>query len=221
MALAFGNLTTSNQNPASNSQTLAVNCSSGTDRGLFVVITMTNTVNFASATYNGVAMTLVSSRQYSGLSQRQAAYYLANPATGTNNLVINFTGNQWNPTSIMAQSFTGVDTTAGVEASNGASTTPHSRSLTISNNSVIYATGISNNAQSFNYDIGGSSRTASFNGHNVNKIVEGAWSATGLSAGAQNVTTKADFGTITNNRFEIKEAVASPPAGRRRIIVVS
>ncbi len=212
MAIAFGNLTTSNQNPGGSSQTLSVNCSAGTDRALFVVITMANSTNFNNATYNGIAMTLVNNQNYSGFAQRQACFYLANPDTGANNLVINFTGSQWSSTSIMAQSLTGASQTAPTNyASNGGSVTPHTESITISANDVIYLSGISNGGQSFNYDIAGSSRTPAFNGHNTNKIVEGAWSSTSLSAGSKDCVTKADSGNITNHRWALSEASVATP----------
>ena len=217
MAIAIGNKTQSNQNPAGSSQTLAHTQNTGSDRGLLVVITMANTVSFASATYNGTAMTLVQNINYGGQSQRCAAYYLQNPDTGNNNIVINFTGSQWNPTSIFAVSFTGAGN-FGAFGSNGALTTPNSQSITIAANSIIYLTGLSANAQSFGYEIGGSTRTFEFS-HNTNRIVRGALSATGLSAGATNVTTKTNFNTVTNFRVEVQEA-GGAPAGRRRIIIV-
>jgi hypothetical protein len=216
MAIAIGNKTASNANPSAATQTLSHNMSAGADGTLLVVITMANTVNFTGCTYNGVAMTLVQNINYSGQSQRCAAYVLQAPATGSNNIVVSFSGSQFNSTSIFACSFTGAGN-FGAFGVDGATTTPNSRSITIAANSIIYLTGLSSNAQSSGYDIGGSTRTNEF-AHNTNRQVEGALSATGLSAGATNVTTKADFGTITNFRVEITEAGA-PPVTRRRIII--
>lgn len=204
MAIAIGNKTQSNQNPNGSSQTLAHNQNTGSDLGLLVVITMANTVNFSGCTYGGVAMTLVQNINYSGQSQRAAAYYLQSPPTGGNNIVVNFSGSQFNSTSIFAVSFTGAGN-FGAFGSNGALTTPNSQSITISANSIIYLTGLSSNAQNTQYSIGGSSRPFEFS-HNTNRIVRGAVSGTGLSAGATNVTTRADFGTVTNFRVEIQEA---------------
>ena len=210
MALVLGNKTTSNANPGGSSQTLSVNCSSGSDRGLLVSVTMSNTVNFSSATYNGVSMTLVRNQNMGTLSQRQALFWLADPSTGANNLVVNFSGSQWNSTSIMAQSFTGADATIGNDAGNGLVTSPHSQTLTVSANSVIYLTGVSVAGQSFGYIIDGSTRTNDF-AHNTNRQVEGAFSATGLSAGSITCITKADSGSVTNVRVEIKEVAAAVP----------
>lgn len=215
MALAIGNKTQSNQNPNGTTQTLAHNQNTGSNRGLLVVVTMSNSVDFSGCTYGGVAMTLVRNTLFSAESQRQAAYYLANPATGSNNIVVSFTGSQFNSTSIFAVSFTGAD---GIDTSNSNTSvsTPNSQSLTISDNSIIYASGISSNAQNTGYDIGGSTRTFEFS-HNTNIQVRGCLSATGLSAGSQNITTKADFGYVTNFRVAVKEYVSS--TSRRRIII--
>lgn len=215
MALAIGNKTQSNANPNGTTQTLAHNQNTGSNIGLLVVVTMSNSVDFSGCTYGGVAMTLARNTLFSAESQRQAAYYLANPATGSNNIVVSFTGSQFNSTSIFAVSFTGAD---GIDTSNSNTSvsTPNSQSLTIVTNSVIYTSGISSNAQNTGYDIGGSTRTFEFS-HNTNIQVRGCLSATGLSAGSQNVTTKADFGNVTNFRVAIKEYVA--PASRRRIII--
>lgn len=204
MAIAIGNKTASNQNPNGASQTLAHNQNTGTDRGLLVVITMASTVNFSGCTYNGASMTLISNNFDSSEGQRVAGYYLANPDTGSNNIVVSFTGSQFNSTSIFAVSFTGAN---GVDSNgyNVSASTPNSQSLTISANSIVYASGISGNAQNTGYDIGGSTRTFEFY-HNTNKVVRGCLSATGLSGGSTNVTTKADFGNVTNFRVAILEA---------------
>jgi hypothetical protein len=207
MALAKGNTTTSNQNPNGATQTLSHNQDAGDDKYLFVSIVMSSSVTVSSMTYNGVAMTLLGSGNYGGLTQNNHMFGLATTDSGSNNIVITFSGSQFSGTSIIAQSFTGVSGATNY-ASTGLVTTPNSQSMTISENSVIYATGISNNAQSFGYQIGGSTVTNSFS-HNSNKIVEGAFSNLGLSAGVQNVSTIADFSTITNARVEILEAVAS------------
>jgi hypothetical protein len=214
MAITIGNRTQSNANPGGTSQTLAHNMSTGANGGVLVVITMSSSANFSGATYAGVAMTLVRNSLDTSESQRVAAYYLANPATGLNNIVVSFTTAQNNSTSIFAVSFTnvsGIDTSAYTASS----ATPSSQSLTILAGSVIYATGMSSNAQNTGYNIGGSTRTFEFS-HNTNRVVRGCLSATTLSAGANNVTTKADFGNVTNFRVAVKEFVAT---STRRIFI--
>jgi len=217
MAIAISNQTASNLNPNATSQTLPFTVFAGSDRTLLVVITMPNAVNFAGATYDGVPMTLVRATNFSGIGQRQAAYILQNPNTGSNNIVLSFTGTQVQSTSIYAAAFTGAGGFDN-DAANISSNTPNSRSLTIQAGSIIYATGISTFSQSFNYTIDGSSRTPSFNGHNTGtEIVEGALSAVGLTAGSKEVTTRADAGSITNYRIAILEAGGGPAPTRRRI----
>tara|TARA_R110001632_G_scaffold201361_2_gene324387 strand:- start:432 stop:1097 length:666 start_codon:yes stop_codon:yes gene_type:complete len=220
MAIAYGISKYSNQNPSGNSQTLGVTCTNGTDKGLFIVVTMANTVNFSSATYNGVAMTLIGNSNYGTLSQRQCGFWLANPDSGSQyNFVVNFSGNQWNNTSIMAQSLTGVSqTTTTNHASNGLVSTPHTRSITLGANDIIYLSGISTQAQPYGYQIPtGSTLTNAF-AHNTNKQVEGAWSGLGLSAGATNISTIAGSGTISNHRWAFGEASGGGVA-RRRVFI--
>ena len=214
MALVIGNKTFSNPNPNATSYTQMHNQSVGSNRGLLAVVTMPNNVNFSSATYGAVSMSLVQNILFSSESQRQVAYYLANPNEGFNAFRINFSGSQTNSISIALFSFTGAD---GIDtnSSNTSVTTPNSKSLTILTNSVIYASGISSNAQNTGYDIGGSTRAFEFS-HNTNIVVRGCLSATGLSAGSKNVITKADSGNVTNFRVAVKEYV---PATRREIII--
>ncbi len=209
MSIAIGNKTSANATPASNSQSLPHNHNVGTGGTLLVVLTMASTANFTgTATYGGVSMTLVRNQLFSGLSQRQAIFVLETPPTGGNTVVVNFTGSQFNSTSLYVQSFTGANG-YGVEDVNGASNSPNSKVLNIQQNSVIYTTGISDNTQSFGYEIAGSTRVNEFS-HNTNKQVEGALSAIGLPSGNTDVITKADFGSITNYRIEIREAGSTP-----------
>ena len=211
MAIAYGTSRYSNQNPGGSSQTLAVTCTNGTDKGLFVVVTMVNSVNFSSATYNGVAMTLIGNSNYGTLSQRQCGFWLANPDSGSQyNFVVNFSGSQWNSTSIMAQSLTGVSQIATTNhANNGLLSTPHTQSITISANDIIYISGISTQAQPYNYEIPTGTAVTNPFAHNTNKQVEGAWSGLSLSAGATDVTTRSGSGTISNHRWAFSETGGS------------
>ena len=223
MAIVFGFNKYSNQNPGgANSQTLGVTCTNGTDKGLFIVVTMPNGVNFSSATYNGTAMTLIGNQNYGSAAQRQCGFWLANPDSGVQyNFVVNFTGGQWGgPTSIMAQSFTGISqTTTTNHASNGLVTTPHTVSITIAANDIIYMSGISGSAQAYNYEIPTGTAVTNAFAHNTNKQVEGAWSGLSLSAGATNISTRANSNTITNHRWAFGSA-GGGGGGRRRIIIL-
>ena len=223
MAIAYGLAKYSNQNPSGNSQTLlGVTCTNGTDKGLFIVVTMPNGVNFSSATYNGTAMTAIGNQNYGSAAQRQCGFWLANPDSGSQyNFVVNFSGGQWGgPTSIMAQSFTGISqTTTTNHASNGLVTTPHTVSITIAANDIIYMSGISGSAQAYNYEIPTGTAVTNAFAHNTNKQVEGAWSGLSLSAGATNISTRANSNTITNHRWAFGSA-GGGGGGRRRIIIL-
>ena len=206
MAIGFGFKTVSNQNPNANKQQLSVQCSAGTNTGLFVSVTMATTVNFNNAFYDGVQMQKLNIRTYSSISIRQVFYYLPNPTTGSAKILeVRFTGGQYNSTSIIAQSLTDVtQNNLSGDASNGLSTTPHSQSLTIDANSVIYLSGISTQAMAYPYIIGGNSEALDLNQHNVNgKIIGGAFSTNNLSAGSQTCIAKSNAGSITNHRIGI------------------
>ena len=209
MALVTGNTKFINQNPGSSAFSTSHTHNVGDDGLLLVVMTMTSTVNFSNCTYGGVSMSLVSNALFSGLSQRQAVYSLSNPLTGGNTFTATFSGSQWSSMSFAILSFTG-SSGIGNYLSTGGSSTPHSETLTVSQNSLIYASGISNNSQSFPYTIDGSNATNIFT-HNTNKIVEGALPINNLNAGNIIIQTKTDFGNITNLSVEIMELGVTPP----------
>ena len=155
-------------------------------------------------------MTLIATQNFSGLSQRVAFYGLLNPPTGNNDLTVSFNAAQFNPVSVFAVSFTGC-AGAGNFATNGASNTPNTKTLTVTAGSCIYAMGISNNAF-IGIDIDGTARPLEFQ-HNTNTQVAGALSAVPLPAGTIDVVTKVNFNTVTNTRLEILAAGATPPTG--------
>lgn len=182
--------------------------SAQSDKVLLVLVTMANTVNFGNATYDGVTMTPVLSKNFNGLSQRQRVYSLANPADGTNQFRVSFTGNQWNGVSIACYTFIGCGG-VGNTGINGGSTTPNSKSLTCSDGSIIMLTGISNNAFQ-NFVIDGVSKSTLYQ-HNTNKQTAGTLS-NNVSAGSITCTSVVNSGNVTNVRVEMLEASA-PPSG--------
>lgn len=183
--------------------------SAQSDKVLLVLVTMANTVNFSSATYDGVTMTNVLSQGFGGLQQRQRVYALSNPSDGNNQFRVNFTGNQWNGVSIACYTFIGC---AGVGSTgkDGGTATPHNRNLSCSDGSIVMVTGVSNNAFQ-NFDIGGT-QTPLYQ-HNTNKQTAGAIS-NNVSAGLVLCQTKVNSGTVTNVRVEMLEASA-PPSGNQ------
>tara|TARA_R110001599_G_scaffold335510_1_gene552605 strand:+ start:71 stop:736 length:666 start_codon:yes stop_codon:yes gene_type:complete len=211
MALIIGNKTPFVQSPLSpwTSLTKSHTQNTGSDGFLFVSFVMSNSRGYSGCTYGGQAMTLIKTQNFGGLQQRWACYGLLNPPTGNNNIVVSFGGTMFTPVSMFAVSFTG-SSGAGVFATNGASTTPNSKTLTVSAGSCIYGMGISNNAFT-GIDIDGSARPLEIQ-HNTNKQVGGALSLVGLSAGSTSVVTKVTWSSVSNSRVEIKEASA-PPSG--------
>ena len=211
MALIIGNKTPFVQSPLSpwTSLTKSHTQNTGSDGFLFVSFVMSNSRGYSGCTYGGQAMTLIKTQNFGGLQQRWACYGLLNPPTGNNNIVVSFSGSVFSPVSMFAVSFTG-SSGAGVFATNGASTTPNSKTLTVSAGSCIYGMGISNNAFT-GIDIDGSARPLEIQ-HNTNKQVGGALSLVGLSAGSTSVVTKVTWSSVSNSRVEIKEASA-PPSG--------
>ena len=203
-----GNTTSANPTPGANNYQFTHNQNTGTGRLLIIQLTMANTVGYSGCTYGGQAMTQLHSTNRGGLSQRMAFFYLVDPPTGNNTLRINFSGNQWNPISIHARSFTG---SAGIgnEGRTGGQSTPNTKTLTVSDDSLIMATACSINAISTIQIPQGSNR--SFVTHNTNRQVgTGAISANaGFSAGTENIRTTSTFGSVTNDRVEIL-GISSP-----------
>tara|TARA_R100000908_G_scaffold51490_1_gene26806 strand:+ start:294 stop:989 length:696 start_codon:yes stop_codon:yes gene_type:complete len=214
-----------------NKKSISVTCSPGTNPGLFVVVSMANTVNFNNAFYkdtNGNFVQMQRMTRRNMVSTRQVGYWLANPPTGVAlDFEVRFTGNQWNPISIYAQSFTGVGQnnlttehaynlgfSGGIDG-----TTPHSRSITIAANDLICLSGISTQSMSNPFVIGGANAALEVNQHNVNgKFVSVAYSGTSLPAGSTVCTTVSNSGKITNQAWVIPDAV-SGGSTRRRIII--
>lgn len=195
------------------------NHNSGTaqsDKQLLVVCTMTSTVNFTSATYNGVTMSVVLNKTFSGLSQRQKIFTLANPSDGNNQFRVNFTGNQWNGVSIACYTFIGCSG-VGNTAINGGSPTPNSKTLNCSNGSMIMCCGISNNAFQ-NFSIDGVSLPTLYQ-HNVNKQTAGVIS-NNVSAGLIDVTSVVNFSNVTNVRVEMLEAGGTPPSNSGNFLIM-
>lgn len=84
---------------------------------------------------------------------------------------------------------------------------PNNQTLSVSQNSYIYAMATSQFAISTGFTINGSTRPKEFT-HNTNDQNIGCLSLK-LNAGTINVNVDADSGTITNYRIEIQEASSS------------
>ncbi len=103
---------------------------SGSDRLLLICITMRNTVTISGITFGGVAMSLIHQTNRGGLQQRMSMFSLANAPIGSgNNIVITFSGFQFNPISIHARAYTNSSGT-GALIRNGATATPNTKTIT-------------------------------------------------------------------------------------------
>jgi hypothetical protein len=207
-----GNTTSANPTPGANSKTQAHTHNTGSDGLIIAQFTMSNTRTYTYCTYGGQAMTELYQINRGGLSQRMAFFYLENPPTGNNNLVVGFNGSQWNPISIHIRSFTNSGG-VGASARTGGQSTPNTQSLTVEEDSLIMITSCSINAISTQQIPTGTNRT--FTTHNTNRQVgTGAISAdVGHSAGSVSIRGTSTFGSVTLDRTEIKGLSSSSTAG--------
>tara|TARA_R100000995_G_scaffold66643_2_gene35409 strand:- start:6341 stop:6991 length:651 start_codon:yes stop_codon:yes gene_type:complete len=210
-----GNTTNGNPTPGASSHTISHTQNTGNDRLLVVQLTMSNARSYSGCTYGGQAMTQLYTINRGGLSQRMAFYYLEDPPTGANDIVISFNNSVWNPISIHARSFTdsgGV----GASAKTGGTATPHTQNLTVEEDSLIMITSCCVNVILTQQIPDGTTRT--FTTHNTNRqVATGAISAdAGHSAGTIDLRATATTGNLTLDRIEIKGLSSSS----RRIIVV-
>ena len=198
-----GNVTNANPTPAANNKTQNHTHNTGSNGLIIAQFTMNNSRTYTGCTYGGVAMTQLYQINRGGLSQRMAFYYLENPPTGNNQLRVNFNGSQWNPISMHIRSFTD---SGGVGASGrtGGSSSPHTRSITVEQDSLIMITSCCVNAILTQQIPTGTNRT--FTTHNtIRQVATGAISADGgHSAGSVSLRATSTFGNLTLDRTEIK-----------------
>tara|TARA_R100001198_G_C5144775_1_gene156971 strand:- start:24 stop:689 length:666 start_codon:yes stop_codon:yes gene_type:complete len=203
-----GNTTSANPTPGASSKTQAHTHNTGSDGLIIAQFTMSNSRNYSGCTYGGQAMTQLYQINRSGLGQRMAFFYLENPPTGSNNLVVSFSGSQWNPISMHIRSFTN---SGGVGASGrtGGQSTPNTQSLTVEDDSLIMITSCSINAITSQQIPQGTNRA--YTQHNTNRqVATGAISAdTGHSAGSISLRSTSTSGNLTLDRTEIKGLTSS------------
>lgn len=212
-----GNVTNANPTPGANSKTQAHNHNTGSGGLIVAQFTMSNSRNYSGCTYGGQSMTKLYEINRGGLSQKMAFFYLENPPTGNNNLVVSFSGSQWNPISIHIRSFTGSGG-VGASARTGGSATPNTQTLTVEEDSLIMTTSCSNAVILTQQIPQGTNRT--FTSHNTNKqVATGAISADGgHSAGTISLRATAGSGNLTLDRTEIK-GLGGGGGSTRRIII--
>ncbi len=115
-----------------------------------VVASMSDTGRtITGVTWNGVSMTQAQQSTVScdGANTRLAMFTLANPATGTQNLVVNWSGTMDFGSSVSVYSFTGA-TTGGNSLIGTPTITPNIQTMSMSTNSMILGVSLSRYSQS-------------------------------------------------------------------------
>ena len=138
-----GNITKKFVSPGS-SYTFSHTQNSGSDRLLVVIVHNPNGVNTSGVTYGGVALTSKLNYNTSAIGWRTRIWYLEDPAEGSNNVVVTFSGNQTNKSGMIAVSFTNSDG-IGVTGKNtsGGWAAWETVTLTVEDNSKILFGGLS------------------------------------------------------------------------------
>jgi len=219
MAITVGNKSTNKTTPGSNSFiTFNHTQNAGSDGLIVIAISMSTSNNSTTVTYNGVTMTERLKYGSSQISQRWGFWELAAPATGSNQVRINFTANVFNPVNTQVQSFTGA-VAGGLVGNNDQASSPHTRTRTgITAGSVMMLMTVSTaNIGGGNLKVDGV--TISKNTLNNNRYQSVGTSTNPLSAGSVVciATGAANWNTLSNQTLEIKAASASPARNRIHI----
>ena len=206
--------------------TLSHNSNTGTDRLLVVFVGYASSLNCTSVTYNGVSMTKQGGwiMNDTGAGFEYDIWYLVAPDTGTNNVVATMSGA--GTIGMMATTFTGAEQTTPLQSLNSAAAaTPHTQSITISDQSMIMGIASSRYSLDSTAPITIDGTAVAFASADLSGAIflaqVAVWTRNAnLSSGSKDVITDtiADSFFADNTRIEIKEAAAAP-ATRRRIIV--
>ena len=138
-----GNITDKFASPGS-SYSFSHTQNSGSDRLLVVIVHNPNGTNTSGVTYGGVSLTSKLNYNTSASGWRTRIWYLEDPAEGSNNVVVTFSGNQTNKCGMIAVSFTNADG-IGVTGKNtsGGWAAWETVTLTVEENSKILFGGLS------------------------------------------------------------------------------
>lgn len=221
MALTIGNISNNITNPSGGSVTFSHTQNTGTNGYIYVYINMGNAEPAPTGvTYNGVSMTLVNtSSGDSSFNIKNYLYQLANPATGSNSVVVSFTA-----FTMYANVYTKVISTTGSAGignytwSNVTSTTATLNLASVGTGSTVFATMYNNNNLTQTITINGTAYTTPFE----NKFTR--FSVDVSTQYKENVTNGNASGTVntvdvvSGYAFEIK---AAADAARRRIMIIS
>lgn len=220
MAMFIGNETNINPNPNSTSYTLGSPNqhvqNTGSDGFLFVEVCISATYTVTGVTWNGVSMNLLDNNLSGNPPNlRLYRFYLANPDTGAQNLVISFNTTYVTTFGCFIQSFTGC---SGISNSSftGLANSPHNDTMTVSDGDVLYGSGMSQytistiNIDGVDYFSPNFSANANVEGDRWTGEISGI-----LSAGTSNYEndTGASPFQVTNQWVLFGEAGAPPIGG--------
>jgi hypothetical protein len=182
----------------------------GSDTLLVVAIQCPSTKNISTVKYNGVAMTSRLNYSSSQLSARYGFWELENPASGTNEVRVDYNVNLNNTVLTRVQGFSGA-TGGGVVGNNDIANSPHSRTRTgITAGSLMMVQAVATNSHASNAITVGS-ETIPSQAHQGDRNQRVGCSTVPLTAGSVVVVTKASatYKKPTNSTLEIKAASTS------------
>ena len=214
MALVKGTKTSTIVLSCAPTGTIAHSHDVGANGLLVVLIAWGNNVNLTGVTYGGVAMTRMID-YYSGTGTYVTPFYLAAPATGSNNVVVTMSTTA--AVGFLAQSYTGaVSSITNVAWTSGEATSPTSQNITVSANSMLIAWSQStfsfDSAAAITIDgVATGFGSCDLNGTVYTSQVCVHANNTNLSAGSKTVITdtQADIWICSNGILEIKEVTVA------------
>ena len=166
--------------------------------------------------YGGNALSKTYEQNTTTTEIRHQAWEISTPPTGSNTVLVSFSGAQFNPITTEAISFINANG-IGVEAFTDTVGPPATGTISVSSNSMIVGIGTAGTT-GLSIDINLSSRTLDWNS-NINNFVFGAVSETGLSAGSINYSGSSSA-SIAMWAVEIQEFVEPSTETSRNTQVV-
>jgi hypothetical protein len=223
MAIAIGNASNQNPTPGASTYTYSThNQNTGADGFLYLEVCISATYTISSATWNGVSMTLHDTNLSGNPPNlRLYRYYLASPATGTNDLVLTFNTSYVTSLGFYLQSFTGC---SGISDSafTGLTNSPHNDTMSVSAGDVLFGSGMSLytisivNIDGTDYFSPNFTANGSVEGDRWTGQISGV-----LSAGTSNSEMDAGAPSFqTTNHWVLFGEASGGGGGRRRIIIV-
>ena len=221
MAIVVGQKSTDVNNPGSSVVTHNHTQDVGANGFLVVCINHDANPTIQSIKYNGVLMTQRLYYSSSQFSSKWGFWVLANPATGSNEVRVDFNVNVNQSVCMQVFSFTGASSSNGVVGNNDLASRPHSRNRTgvTAGSRMILMSTSSASPGTVNNTIDGVVIFKKNVTNGARRLSAGVSNSV-LPAGTINATatTNANWKRLSNQTLEIKAYVA-PSSSRRRIII--